>query len=335
MTNLAITYLPIDDLVAAARNARTHSPKQLRKLARAIKQFGFRVPILCDADNRIIAGHARLAAARSIAMRHVPVIRIDDLSPGQAEAFALFENRISDDASWSEATLAAIFHDLDGLDLDFELTDTGFEMGEIDYLLASYDVDGEVDDEPPLTPIARSQPAVAMVGDLFRIGPHRLVCGDARDPASYSALLGGEHAQMIITDVPFNVKIGGNVSGLGKVVHGEFPMASGEMSRDEYIAFLNTVMAQLAHHSIDGSIHFHFIDFRHITEMLAAAEGVYSEVKNLCVWVKQNAGMGSLYRSQHELVAVVCADPVIHDATGMTFAELREARRAEPQGEAA
>jgi len=281
-----------------------------------------------------------------------------------------------------------------------------------------------------------------MVGDLFRIGPHRLVCGDARDPASYSALLGGEHAQMIITDVPFNVKIGGNVSGLGKVVHGEFPMASGEMSRDEYIAFLNTVMAQLAHHSIDGSIHFHFIDFRHITEMLAAAEGVYSEVKNLCVWVKQNAGMGSLYRSQHELVfvfksgksphinnvqlgkhgrnrtnvwryagansfgkdrdallaahptakpvdlvadaimdcsdrgglvldpflgsgtallaaertgrrgfgieldpwyvdvalarlAVVCADPVIHDATGMTFAELREARRAEPQGEAA
>jgi DNA modification methylase len=147
-------------------------------------------------------------------------------------------------------------------------------------------------------------PSVAKPGDLWLLGEHRILCGDSLDPRSYERLLGGERAAMVFTDPPYNVPIEGHVSGLGAVKHREFSMASGEMSEAQFTDFLTRLCKLAAQHSDDGSLHYVFMDWRHLAELLAAGKAAYSELKNLCVWAKTNAGMGSLYRSQHELVAV-------------------------------
>ncbi len=141
-------------------------------------------------------------------------------------------------------------------------------------------------------------------GDVFKVGRHRLMCGDARSADDFHQLMGSRKACMVSTDPPYNVRIDGHVSGLGKVRHREFAMASGEMTAASYVAFLKDVLWNLAVVSKDGSIHFICIDWRHVEDLLAAAREVYSELKNICVWNKTNAGMGSLYRSKHELVCV-------------------------------
>ena len=147
-------------------------------------------------------------------------------------------------------------------------------------------------------------PAVTRPGDIWRIGSHRLICGNSTRSETYQALLGEQRAQLVFTDPPYNVPISGHVGGLGAVQHREFAMASGEMSPAEFTAFLQTVFGHLAAYSVDGSIHFQCMDWRHLQEMLAAGTAAYSDLKNLCVWAKNNGGMGSLYRSQHELVFV-------------------------------
>jgi DNA modification methylase len=173
-------------------------------------------------------------------------------------------------------------------------------MGEIDGLL-----DGTGAEEEDEIPIADedSEP-VTRPADIWALGPHRILCADARDPTSYERLLGNDKAHLVFADPPYNVPIHGNVSGLGVVRHDEFAMASGEMSPSEFEKFLRVSLGQAAHHSVDGAIHFICMDWRHLYELLAATKEIYSEVKNLCVWNKTNAGMGSLYRSKHELVLV-------------------------------
>ena len=147
-------------------------------------------------------------------------------------------------------------------------------------------------------------PAVSRRGDLWQLGPHRILCADALDPASYAHLLGDKTADLVFVDPPYNVRIEGHVSGLGRAHHAEFAMASGEMSEADFTAFLEKSLAHHAAHSKDGALHYVCMDWRHTGELLAASRPVYIECKNLCVWVKTNAGMGSLYRSQHELVYV-------------------------------
>jgi DNA modification methylase len=178
---------------------------------------------------------------------------------------------------------------------------TGFETAEIDLLISELNEDTP-DDADEVPTIDRSVPAVSRPGDLWRISDHLLLCGDALKKDSYVTLLGAQKAQMVFTDPPYNVAIAGNVSGLGKVKHREFAMASGEMSAHEFTEFLKTAFMRLADFSTNGSIHFICMDWRHIRELLEAATKPYSELKNLCVWSKTNAGMGSLYRSQHELI---------------------------------
>lgn len=307
MHDLTITHERVDALVPAVRNARTHSKKQVRQVADSIETFGFLNPILCDGDRRIVAGHCRWDGAKLLGLETVPVIYVRDLTPEQLRAFALAENKLSELGGWSPEIAALEFQELGALDLDFDLTVTGFETGEIDLMLVA--PAGAIPDEPSIPEILRSLPSVSITGDAWRIGDHLAVCANALNAEAYRYL--PQPADVVFADSPYNVKVR-SISGHGKAQHPEFVMASGEMSKPEYTAFLQNTASQLVAHSVDGSIHFLCMDFRHMGELLAATEGVYSELKALCVWTKTNAGMGALYRSQHELVFVMKAGTAPH-----------------------
>ncbi len=300
---LAVVERPIADLHDNPRNARTHTPSQIRQIADSIKTFGFTNPILIDEVDTVIAGHGRLAAARLLGFEQIPTIRLNDMSETQIRAYVIADNRLAENAGWDRELLAIEFQYLSELDLDFDATVTGFEIPEIDILI------GELSDEPEADPADEvpepaTGPAVTRPGDLWLIGKHRLLCGDATDPESYARLLDGAAAQMVFTDPPYNVPIDGHVCGLGRVKHREFAMATGEMSEAEFTEFLGQVFSNLVQVSGDGAIHFVCMDWRHVGEVIAAGKRCYSQLKNLCVWAKSNGGMGSLYRSQHELVFV-------------------------------
>ncbi len=303
MTSLKIEHRPPGDLKPYARNARTHSPKQITQIAASIKAFGFNNPVLVDKTGSIIAGHGRVEAAKQLGLEMVPVIRLEHLSESEKRAYILADNRLAEKAGWDREILAIELQHLMEIEVDFDVSVTGFEMAEIDVLIDGLEAKpAKVDpaDEVP----AVEGPAITRPGDLWQIGPHRLICADATTPATYTSLLDGEQAQMIFTDPPYNVPIDGHVSGLGAVEHREFAVASGELSEAEFTAFLAAVFENLVEASVKGAIHFICMDWRHMGEVLAAGQGHYAELKNLCVWSKTNGGMGSLYRSQHELVFV-------------------------------
>ena len=298
--NLAVVELPIGSVTPYPANARTHSKKQIRAIARSIGASGWTNPLLIDEGRVIVAGHGRHAAAIELGLATVPCIVLTDLSPAEIRAYRLADNRIALDSTWDEELLAPEFEALAIEGLDLELT--GFDASEIDLVIDAGR--GEPLDPADDAVADDDSPAVSRMGDLWLLGEHRLLCGDATQVASYEALMDGERARMVFTDPPYNVPINGHVSGLGSVRHRELAMASGEMSPDEFTAFLRTVMEHLAAHSVDGSIHYHFMDWRHMGEMLAAGAAAYSEFKNLCVWAKDNGGMGAFYRSRHELAFV-------------------------------
>ena len=261
--------------------------------------------MLVDADLKVIAGHGRLLACRELGLTEVPTLRLDHLTAAQARAFMIADNRLTEIASWDDRLLAQQLKDLSLLGLDFNIEVTGFEMGEIDLRIASLeDMPEQGDDPADAVPEVAAGPPVSKIGDLWLLGRHRVSCGNALDPAAFAALMGEERAAMVFTDPPYNVPIDGHASGLGAIHHRPFPMASGEMDKAEFTAFLGQACRNLAAFSADGSIHFICMDWRHLDELLAAGREAYGELKNLCVWVKDNAGMGSLYRSQHELVFV-------------------------------
>jgi len=294
----------IDALRPNPRNARTHTRRQIKKIAASIDRFGFVNPVLIDADGGIIAGHGRVEAARQLGLTSVPALRVEHLSEADKRAYILADNRLAEDAGWDEEMLAIELQGLIDLDVSIELT--GFELSEVDQIIEKQGR-GQASPQDPVDELLSVQtdiPAVTQPGDLWELGSHRLLCADATKTGSYETLLDGDLASLIFTDPPYNVPIAGHVSGLGKAKHREFAMASGEMSRGDFTAFLETVFGHMAEHSTDGSIHFVCMDWRHIGETLAAGEATYAELKNLCVWAKTNGGMGSFYRSRHELVFV-------------------------------
>ncbi len=302
MRVLKIAYKNPRKLKPRARNPRTHTKKQIQQIAASIREFGFISPVLIDGTDGIIAGHGRVEAAKLIGMNDVPTVRVDHLTPAQVRAYVIADNKLAENAGWDRALLALELQEL-SVDLNFDVTVTGFETAEVDLLIQ--DLNEAAPDEADEVPeVDRSMPAVSRRGDLWRIGDHLLLCGDALDKNNYAKLLGARRAQMVFTDPPYNLVIANNVSGLGKVKHREFAMASGEMSPDEFTNFLEVAFIRLSDYSTNGSIHFVCMDWRHIRELLEAAAKPYRELKNLCVWSKSNAGMGSLYRSQHELVFV-------------------------------
>jgi DNA modification methylase len=289
-------------LRAHPSNSRRHPHKQIRQLARSIEQFGFTSPIIVDEKRIILAGHGRWLAAQQLELPRVPVVVLSGLSDTQKRAYLLADNKLAEKAGWDRATLAVELNSLapllEGAGLDISLT--GFEPAEIDSLMGDL-VDPEADpaDQPP--PLA-AEP-VSRAGDLWLLGPHRLLCGDAREASHFRTLMGSDLAAMVFADPPYNVCIR-SVQGRGKIKHGDFAMASGEMSKAQFTAFLIEALAHTARHSADGSIHYVCMDWRHLEEMLGAGKEIYSELKNVVVWAKTNAGQGSFYRSQHELIFV-------------------------------
>jgi DNA modification methylase len=295
-----IRHIPPDRLRPQERNARTHSKKQLRQLMRSIEEFGFTNPVLIDEEMTILAGHGRVAAARELGMETVPCRQISTMSAAQKRAYVLADNKLALNAGWDEELLAEELGALMELDLDFDVGITGFSIAEIDGLIEGHapeEPGDPADDFVTDDALARCRP-----GDIWRLGRHRLICGDALDREAVDLLMDDEKARMVFTDPPYNVPIDGHVGGSGKVKHREFAMASGEMSPEEFTGFLRSSLRNLADHSLDGAIHFICMDWRHLGEVMAAADGVYSEFKNLIIWVKDNGGMGTFYRSRHELI---------------------------------
>lgn len=297
-STLQVTWQSVGSLHVYEHNARLHSKKQLLKLKTSIRKFGWATPLIVDENNMVLCGAGRLEAAKQLGLSEVPTIRLSHMSEADKRAFIIADNRIAEQASWSRALLRDELKGLIEVGYDVELT--GFDTLEIDSKLSFDDPESKIDDDVELPGEERP---VARVGDLWICGCHRLVVGDARDPLVYDTLLASERTQLVFTDPPYNCAIEGNASGLGKVKHGNFVMGAGELSMPEFAAtILRPVFKQIALHASSGAIAFVCIDWRAAPHLLDAAQGVFHELKNLIVWSKTNAGMGTFYRSAHELI---------------------------------
>lgn len=300
-----VTYRSVALLRPNPDNPRQHSKRQIRQIAASIQAFGMNVPILVDGEGQVIAGHGRMLACASLGIDTVPVIELADLTREQARAFMIADNRLTENVEWDERLLGESLKLLSEADLDFDIEVTGFETAEIDLFIEGLapEADGETDSADDLSGAVKG-PAVAQPGDLWILGPHRIFCGNALEAESYAALMGKKKAGMVFTDPPYNVAISGHVGGLGAIKHREFPMASGEMDSAAFTDFLLCALTHLASAGRDGALHYVCMDWRHLPEILAAGRSAYDEFVNLCVWAKGNGGMGSLYRSEHELILV-------------------------------
>ena len=289
-------------LVPYTNNARTHSDKQVTQIANSIKRFGFLNPVLIDHDNNIMAGHGRVKAAQNLGLDKVPVRRVSHLSDDEKRAYILADNKLAEKAGWDRDILKIELEHLLMVNDDISIDVTGLEMPEIDMIILGQANDhSKADDE--FLPVVEEM-TVSQDGDLWILGNHKIYCGNALDENAYQTLMGDDRAQMVFTDPPYNVPIDGHVCGNGSTRHDEFAMASGEMTSEEFTAFLKSSFQNLAKFSESGALHYLCMDWRHIRELQRAGDAVYTEVKNLCVWNKNNGGMGSLYRSKHELVFV-------------------------------
>ena len=298
---LAVTNEPIEHLKLDPNNPRLHSRTQIKQIARSIESFGYNVPVLVDAELNVVAGHGRLLACRHLGWSEVPTIRLEHLDAAQRRAFMIADNRLNENSTWDDRLLAQQLKDLSVLDLDFSLETTGFDMGEIDLRIESLNAIEDAASEP----VERlpEGPPVSQAGDLWLLGSHRVLCGSAVEPLDLAALMGHDKAAIVFTDPPYNVPINGHVS-TRPGQHREFAMASGEMDRAGFEQFLASVFKLLRQYASLGSLHYVCMDWRHVGEIVAAGHEAYRELLNVCVWTKPNAGMGSLYRSQHELVFV-------------------------------
>jgi DNA modification methylase len=305
---LEVVYRPLAELVPDPRNARTHSKKQIAQIADSIRAFGFTNPILADPQGNLIAGHGRLRAAKELGLETVPVIILDGLTEPQKKALRLADNKIALNAGWDTEILKLELAELSLPEVEIDLGLTGFSPGEIDVVLAeSEDPDDEVIPAVPSNP--RVQP-----GDIWKLGEHRVACGDGRDVAFLQRVVGeGEAIDCAFLDPPYNVKINGHANAKGR--HREFAMASGEMSDNEFRSFLADTLGSCARVSRDGAVHFVCMDWRHMDDVTAAGGGIYNDLLNICVWNKSNAGMGSLYRSKHEMVFVYRVGSAPHTNT--------------------
>ena len=303
MTELKIIYQNPRDIRPYSRNARLHNNKHVCQIANSITEFDFTNPLLVDEDNVLLAGHGRLLAAKKLGLDSVPCVRIDYLTDAQKRAYRITDNQLTINGDWDRDLLGLELKDLS--DLDFNLDVIGFETVELDVLIQGQSDDLMEYDHADDMPDVDVGYIVSQSGDLWRLGQHLIYCGDALKRESFEKLMSdGLLAQMVFADAPYNVPVDGHVCGAGRVHHDEFAMASGEMSREQFTQFLRTAFTNLRDWSVDGSLHYLCMDWRHIIEITAACDDVYTEMKNLCVWNKASGGMGSLYRSKHELIFV-------------------------------
>ena len=291
---------PTKELRPNPRNARKRTKREVQRIADSISSAGNLQPIVVDENDVILAGHGRLAAAKLLGLELVPTIKAVGLTAAQKRVFTIADNKLTENAGWNRDVLATEFAELSEL-LEaegLELAATGFDPAEIDTIL--HDFSADFPDAEEFAPKLQAE-AVSRRGDLWLLGPHRLMCGDARSAADAERLMAGAKARMAFADAPYNLRIA-SFQGRGRTKHREFLVASGEQTREEFIVFLKESAANIATVCVDGAIVFMCMDWRHMGEMLAAGEAVFTELKNLIVWNKTSPGQGSFYRSQHELI---------------------------------
>lgn len=302
-----VVQTPIADLQPYANNNRVHTQKNIDKLKASVARFGFVTPILVDSEGIIIAGHGRFEAAKALGLSTVPAVVADHLSPAEVRALRIADNKLAELSDWNEEALQIEFADLMDLGLDgeleFDLDITGFEVPEIDIIIGGT---GRADMVPAETVAAAEtdKQAITQPGDLWELGTHRILCGNSMETDSYARLLDGDAPRMVFTDPPYNVPVQGHVRSGKDGSHREFAMASGEMSAAEFRGFLTTFLAQVVDNLSSGGIAMVCMDWRHIEDLVAKGKAAGLELINLCVWNKANGGMGSLYRSKHELVCI-------------------------------
>lgn len=296
-----ISILPIPDLVPYENNPKLHPKDQVQQIANCMRECGFINPIIVDKNKVILAGHGRFEAAKLLGFKEVPTIIVDHLNDAQEKAYRLADNQLTLNSGYDNDLYKVELGALAEMNPTFDLEITGLETAEIDLML-----DGEhqaqpnpADNVPPVETVPVTQPR-----DVWQLNEHRLVCGNSTEPEAYGAVMQGEKAQAIITDPPYNVPINGHVCGLGKIKHREFLMGGAGTTKEEFDALLEGFMTQTIAYSVDGSLHYIFMDWRHIYNVIDVGQKHYSELKNICVWAKLNGGMGAMYRSQHEMVVL-------------------------------
>jgi DNA modification methylase len=294
LPQLKLVSIGLDDLKLAARKIRKCTPAHVRELMGSISELGFCAPILVGKDYLVLDGEIRIEAAKALGLPTVPCIRIDHLTDVEQRTLRLALNRLGEKGQWDLRELKIEFEELILTDAPIEIS--GFSLEEIDQIILG---DEEGAEKGPLAPESDAV-AVARLGDIFRLGKHRIICGDATDPAVVAKLMDGDSpARLVLTDEPYNVAIARNVT---RGAHREFLMASGEMNDAEFLAFNNDWMNAALPWLCDGGVLGTFIDWRGYPTVFAAASKLALNPLNLIVWTKTNAGMGSLYRSQHELL---------------------------------
>ena len=307
ITATAVELVAVDALKRNPRNAKQHPEQQVLLIAENIRKFGVNHPLLIDENNVLIGGHARLAAAELLKLPAMPTIRLSNLSAQEKRAVALADNKLSELGTWGTEMLSLELKELttNTGELTFDYTITGFDTAEIDKLLGGDPSLGKPDPADVIPAPADTGASVTKPGDLLVCAQHRLYCADALDPASYRVLLRGVAADIVFTDPPYNVRVAGHVSQ--RTDAREFAMASGELSSEEFVDFLQTVSGHIAANVENGAVVYICMDWRHLDELSAATRRYFGKPKNMIVWVKTNGGQGSFYRSQHEHIAVYAA----------------------------
>ena len=296
---LSLAYEPADTIKPNPRDPRVYGAAERRRIAKSLNTFGA-MPLIVNSDRVVLSGNIWLEASKLAGITQLPIVVADHLTPAQADAFMIAQTRLIERGEWDERMLGEILRDLTLQDLDFDLEITGFDVPQIDLFIEA--LDAPADGPDPADELAASGPAVTRLGDLWLLGPHKILCGDSLAPASYEVLMAGEFAAIVFADPPYNVPIAGNVSGKGAVKHGNFAMACGELTEAEFTAFLGQALGLAAQHSADGSLHYWCMDWRHMHELTVAGRHAYTSLMNLLVWAKTHGGQGGLYRSQHELI---------------------------------
>ncbi len=298
--HIVATYVPIEQLKPFHNSVRTHSARTLKKLRSNVERLGLQQPLLVDERCVIIDGHARLEAARSLGFSELPVIVVQGLTPDEIRALRLAVNRLPQDARLDADKLRDEIEALIAIDFDIDLT--GYDAVEIDNVLEIDSQSEAVVDGENMQP-DREVPPASSPDDIWICDRHRVMCADCRDIDANRRLMSGQVAKMMFADPPYNVKIDGHVTSGGR--HREFAVASGELSEAEFISFLTAYLTAATSVLEDGAVAFSCIDWRHICEHLIAARRAELSLLNVAVWVKTNLGLGSFYRSQHELVLVL------------------------------
>ncbi len=282
-TRLSIQYRRIESLTPNPNNPRVHTDRQIQKIARSIEAFGFVFPVVIRPSGQVVAGHGRVQAARLLHLSEIPTVALQHLEESQLTALMLADNRLCEQSEWDPKLLGKELKALSEVELNFSLEATGFELGEIDLLIDNLQPGTENAREADALPEAEPSVHVTVPGDLWLLGHNRLLCGDALQPSSFSKIMEGRKANMVLTDPPCTVPISGEAG---------------------FTDFLPRIFNLLISQTIEGSIHFVFAEWRHMGEVLIAGKQAYGDLNDLCVGVKDKTEAGSLYRSQHELIFV-------------------------------